>query len=327
MTFYGIISEMFQRGAHPVFLAPMAGFTDPPFRVLCREAGADVVVAEMVSAKAVVRRNAKTLAMLEAYPGERPVVWQIFGCDGQEMAEAAAYIESLGQADGIDVNLGCPMPKVTGPGSGAALLRDVTRTAALLGQVARAVKLPVSCKMRSGWDSASIVAPDMAAAAAAAGCAYVHVHGRTSKQLYSGRADLEVIRRVKESCPVPVVGNGDIVDPCDATRMFEFTGCDGISIARGALGNPWLFSRIRAYLRTGQVGAEPAWQDKVAAAATHFRVALEFGHHDAGCHRGLKGHLVKYFTGHPGAATLRRRLGSVQSNDEMEALIREAREG
>ncbi len=126
---------------------------------------------------------------------------------------------------------------------------------------------------------------------------------------------------------MPVVGNGDIVDPSDATRMFELTGCDGVSIARGALGNPWLFSRIRAYLRTGQVGAEPAWQDKVAAAETHFRVALEFSHHDAGCHRGLKGHLVKYFTGHPGAATLRRRLGSVQSNDEMEALIREAREG
>src|SRR5688572_3426304 len=189
MILYEGKSEMFQKDAKPLILAPMAGFTDPPFRALCHEGGADVVVAEMVSSKAIAHRNAKTLDMLRSFPGERPVVWQIFGCDPGEMADAAAFIEGLGQADGIDINMGCPMPKITGPGSGAALLRDIDGTQRMLERIVRSVKVPVSIKMRTGWDSKSIVAPDMAQAAAAAGCSYVHVHGRTSKQLYEGKAD------------------------------------------------------------------------------------------------------------------------------------------
>ncbi|MBI4869671.1 MAG: tRNA dihydrouridine synthase DusB [Candidatus Wallbacteria bacterium] len=315
---------MFQDDQKPLVLAPMAGFTDPPFRALCHEGGADVVVAEMVSAKAVCHRNAKTLQMLRSFPGERPVVWQIFGCDAGEMADAAAYIESLGEADGIDVNMGCPMPKITGPGAGAALLRDVDAVLRMLERIVRAVRLPVSIKMRTGWDSRCIVAPDVAQAAGAAGCAYVHVHGRTSKQLYEGKADLEVLARVKAASPVPVIGNGDVNSPEAALRMFRETGCDGVGIARGALGNPWIFSRIKSYFRTGHIDPEPTWQEKVAGAARHFRRALEFYSGDEHCYRGLKGHLVKYFTGHPGAAQLRKRIGTVNSNQEMARLIDEA---
>ncbi len=299
----------------------MAGFTDPPFRALCHEGGADVVVAEMVSSKAVVRRNPKTLGMLRSYPGERPVIWQIFGCDGFELADAAAYIESLGESDGIDINMGCPMPKITGPGSGAALMKDVESTRRKLEQVVRAVKLPVSAKMRSGWDSRSIVAPDMAQAAADAGCQHVCVHGRTSKQLYQGQSDLEVIARVKEASPIPVIGNGDISTPEDALRMLRETGCDGVGIARGALGNPWIFSRIKRFFETGELAPEPTWMEKVAGAARHFTRAWNFHQRDENAYRGLKGHLVKYFTGHPGSADLRRGVGSVTCNEEMELLI------
>ncbi|MBI3891342.1 MAG: tRNA dihydrouridine synthase DusB [Candidatus Wallbacteria bacterium] len=321
---YDGASEMFQDSSKPLVLAPMAGFTDPPFRALCHEGGADVVVAEMVSAKAICHRNEKTLAMLRSFPGERPVVWQLFGCDAGELADAATYIESLGQADGIDINMGCPMPKITGPGAGAALLRDVDAVSRMLQRVARAVRLPVSIKMRTGWDSKSIVAPEIAQAAAAAGCAQVHVHGRTSKQLYEGYADLEVIARVKAACPIPVIGNGDVTTPEAALRMFRETGCDGVGIARGALGNPWIFSRIKSFFLTGQLDPEPSWWEKVAGAARHFKRALDFYGDDPSCYRGLKGHLVKYFTGHPGASQLRHRIGSVQSNQEMERLIAEA---
>ena len=324
MTHYDPVREMFQPRSKPLYLAPMAGFTDPPFRALCHEGGADVVVAEMVSAKAVVLRSKKTLDMVQSFPGERPVIWQIFGCDGGELADAAAFIESLGIADGIDINLGCPMPKITGPGAGAAMLRDVEGTRRKLERVVRAISLPVSVKMRSGWDSGNIVAPDMARAAADAGCVHVCVHARTSKQLYEGKVDLDLLARVKAASPIPVVGNGDVNTPEDALRMFRETGVDGVGIARGALGNPWIFSRIKRFFETGELEPEPTWQEKVAGAMRHFRAAMSFYREDPNCFRGLKGHLVKYFTGHPGASHLRRRIGEMRSNEAMEALIIEA---
>jgi nifR3 family TIM-barrel protein len=297
----------------------MAGFTDPPFRALCRQAGADLCVTEMISIKAALQGDRRVLNILEHAPEEERAVWQIAGCEPGEMADMAAHIESLGLAAGIDVNMGCPRPKVNRRGSGAGLLQDLERARRILDAVVRAVRLPVSCKMRTGWDSASIVAPELACAAAAAGCAWVMVHGRTRQQLYDGEADLDTIGRVKAVCPVPVVGNGDVNSPETARRMLAVTGCDGIGIGRGALGSPWVFGRIRRFLETGAIEPEPDWPERMGRALLHWRAAMQFHGSGERVFSTLKGHLIAYLEGHPDAAGLRRRVGRARSNREMES--------
>ncbi|MBI4865512.1 MAG: tRNA-dihydrouridine synthase [Candidatus Wallbacteria bacterium] len=297
----------------------MAGYSNPLFRALCRQGGAELCVTEMISVRSALLGSRQALEIMRPAPEEGPVIWQIAGGDPGEMADIAAHIESLGQAAGIDVNMGCPVPKVTRRVSGAGLLRDLDRATRILEAIVAAVRLPVSCKMRTGWDDESIVAPDLACAAAAAGCAWVTVHGRTREQLYSGEADLETIGRVKAVCPVPVVGNGDVTSPESARRMFEVTGCDGIAIGRGALGAPWIFGRIRTWLDTGRIEPEPDWPERIRRALVHWKLSLES--HDATdrVFSVLKGHLIKYLGGHPDFEAQRRLVGQARSNEEMEA--------
>ncbi|MBI4871356.1 MAG: tRNA dihydrouridine synthase DusB [Candidatus Riflebacteria bacterium] len=302
-----------------LILAPMAGYTDPPFRALCRQAGADLCATEMISTMAALRVHQRAPNPIPSVPEAGWVLWQIAGNHPAEMAELAACIESSGRAAGIDVNMGCPRPKVNRRGSGAGLLRDLEQARRVLEAVVGAVRLPVSCKMRTGWDSSSIVAPELACAAAAAGCSWVMVHGRTRQQVYQGEADLETIGRVKAACPVPVVGNGDVTSTRAASRMFAVTGCDGIGIGRGALGAPWIFGRIRRWLETGVIEPDPAWPERMNQALLHWRTAVQFHGDGERVFSILKGHLIKYLRGHPDLVALRRRVGRVRSNPEMEA--------
>jgi nifR3 family TIM-barrel protein len=238
----------------------MAGATNLAYRMLCRRFGAGLTVTEMVSAKALSFHDGKTWALLEHTPAENPLSAQIFGTDPAEMAEAARAVEGAG-FHLVDVNMGCPVPKIAGSGAGCSLMRDPRDAAAVVGAMARAVSIPVTVKMRAGWDDGERNAPAVARAVADAGAAAVTVHGRTRSQLYSGRADLTIIAEVRGAVPVPVFGNGDVDSPAKAVRMFRETGCDGIVIGRGALGSPWIFRDILAALRGESVPPPPAAEE------------------------------------------------------------------
>ena len=242
-----------------VILAPMAGVTDLPFRLLCREQGCGMVVTEMVSAKAILYKNKNTKELLTVRSEERPAAVQLFGSDPEIMAEIAAQIED-GPYDVIDVNMGCPVPKIVNNGEGSALMKDPKRAEAVLSAMVRAVKKPVTVKFRKGFNDESVNAVEFAKMAESCGVAAVAVHGRTREQYYSGTADWDIIRRVKEAVKIPVIGNGDVFTPEDAGRLLEQTGCDGIMVARGAKGNPWIFHRINHYLETGDPGDDSAPQ-------------------------------------------------------------------
>lgn len=235
-----------------VILAPMAGVTDLPFRLLCREQGAGCVVTEMVSAKAILYNNRNTKELMQIHPQERPAAIQLFGSDPDIMAQIAARIED-GPYDFIDVNMGCPVPKVVNNGEGSALMKNPKQAEKVLSAMVKAVKKPVTVKFRKGFNDTSVNAVEFAKMAEGSGVAAVAVHGRTREQYYSGKADWDIIRQVKEAVKIPVIGNGDIFTPQDAGRMMEETGCDGIMVARGAKGNPWIFRRINHYLDTGEI--------------------------------------------------------------------------
>lgn len=235
----------FKMPPFPVVLAPMAGVTDLPFRVICRENGADYTVSEMVSAKALLYKNQKTFAMLTIDPKEHPTAIQLFGSVPSELAAAGKIVESRG-ADMIDVNMGCPVHKIVSNGEGSALMKDPDKVYAILAALVDAVSIPVTVKFRAGWDEAHKNAAVIAQMAEKAGVSAVCVHGRTRAQFYQGKADWDIIRAVKESVGIPVLGNGDIFHAEDALRMKEETGCDGVMIARGAEGNPWIFRDVKA---------------------------------------------------------------------------------
>lgn len=254
-----------------VILAPMAGVTDLPFRVLCREQGAGCVVTEMVSAKAVLYNNKNTRELLQIDPAERPAAVQLFGSEPDIMAEIAARLEE-GPYDYIDVNMGCPVPKIVNNGEGSALMKNPERAKEVLTAMVRAVKKPVTVKFRKGFNDLSVNAVEFAKMAESCGVAAVAVHGRTREQYYSGKADWDIIRQVKEAVRIPVIGNGDIFTPEDAGRMLKETGCDGIMVARGAKGNPWLFGRINHYLDTGEVLPGPSMAEIKAMILRHGRM-------------------------------------------------------
>ena len=235
-----------------VILAPMAGVTDLPFRLLCREQGAGMAVTEMVSAKAILYKNRNTRELLEVHPEEGPVAVQLFGSEPEIMAEIAAQLQE-GPYAAIDVNMGCPVPKIVNNGEGSALMKDMPCAEKILTAMVKAVRKPVTVKFRKGFTEKSVNAVEFAKMAESCGVAAVAVHGRTREQYYSGQADWDIIRQVKEAVKIPVIGNGDIFTPEAAKRMIEETGCAGIMIARGAKGNPWIFHRINHYLDTGEL--------------------------------------------------------------------------
>ncbi|WP_270289062.1 tRNA dihydrouridine synthase DusB [Enterocloster bolteae] len=294
-----------------VILAPMAGVTDLPFRVLCREQGAGCVVTEMVSAKAVLYNNKNTRELLQIDPAERPAAVQLFGSEPDIMAEIAARLEE-GPYDYIDVNMGCPVPKIVNNGEGSALMKNPERAKEVLTAMVKAVKKPVTVKFRKGFNDLSVNAVEFAKMAESCGVAAVAVHGRTREQYYSGKADWDIIRQVKEAVRIPVIGNGDIFTPEDAGRMLKETGCDGIMVARGAKGNPWLFGRINHYLDTGEVLPGPSMAEIKAMILRHGRMLVQFKGEGVAM-REMRGHMAWYTKGMSHSATLRNEINQVET--------------
>ena len=286
-----------------VILAPMAGVTDLPFRLLCREQGAGCVVTEMVSAKAILYNNRNTKELMQIHPQERPAAIQLFGSDPDIMAQIAARIED-GPYDFIDVNMGCPVPKVVNNGEGSALMKNPKQAEKVLSAMVKAVKKPVTVKFRKGFNDTSVNAVEFAKMAEGSGVAAVAVHGRTREQYYSGKADWDIIRQVKEAVKIPVIGNGDIFTPQDAGRMMEETGCDGIMVARGAKGNPWIFRRINHYLDTGEILPGPSIEEIQAMILRHGHMLAAYKGEQTAM-REMRGHVAWYTKGMPHSAALR----------------------
>lgn len=293
-----------------VFLAPMAGVTDMPFRVLCKEQGCGVVYTEMVSAKAILYNNQKTHLLLQTDPAERPVAVQLFGSDPRILAEMAKRIDNEDILL-FDVNMGCPVPKVVNNGEGSALMRDPQRVGEIVYALSRAVDKPVTVKIRKGFSDKAVNAVEIAQIAEANGAAAVTVHGRTREQYYSGKADWTIIRDVKAALKIPVIGNGDIFHAKDATEMMEQTGCDGVMVARGAQGNPWIFREIRHRMLTGEELARPSVQEVTAMLMRHGEMLIVAkGEYIA--MREMRKHLTWYTKGMRHGAQLRKDANEIE---------------
>lgn len=302
-----------------LILAPMAGVTDLPFRLLCKEQGCGLVCTEMVSAKAILYHNKNTRALMEVRNGERPVSLQLFGSDPEIMSEIAAQIED-GPFDIIDINMGCPVPKVVNNGEGSALMKNPKLIEEILTAMVKKVKKPVTLKIRKGFDDSNVNAVLIGKIAEYCGASAIAVHGRTREQYYSGRADWSIIREVKEAVGIPVIGNGDIFVPQDAKAMLEETGCDGLMIARGAKGNPWIFSRTRHYLETGELLAPPAIGEIRDMVIRHGKLQMETKGEMIGM-REMRKHVSWYTSGLPHSAALRNQINQVETMEELEQLL------
>ena len=304
---------------NPLVLAPMAGVTDLPFRLLCKEHGVGLVCMEMVSAKAIYYKNKNTEQLLEIYPQERPVSLQLFGSDADIIAEMAAKIEDR-PFDILDFNMGCPVPKVVNNGEGSALMKNPKLVEEILTKLVRAVKKPVTVKIRKGFDEEHVNAVEIARIAESCGVAAVAVHGRTRQQYYSGHADWDIIRQVKEAVQIPVIGNGDLHTAEDVCHMKEHTGCDGFMIGRGAQGNPWIFEQILHKLETGEDLPRPTVQEVTEMVLRHARLQVEIKGEYTGM-REIRKHAAWYTAGYRNSSKLRGKINDVETIQQLEELF------
>lgn len=304
-----------------LILAPMAGVSDLPFRLLCREQGAGLVCMEMVSAKAILYKNRNTEELLTIDPKEHSVSLQLFGSDPDIISEIAKQIEER-PFDILDLNMGCPVPKVVNNGDGSALMKNPRLAGEIIEKTVRAIKKPLTVKIRKGFDDAHVNAVELAHIAQESGAAAVAVHGRTREQYYAGHADWDIIRQVKEAVSIPVIGNGDIRTPEDVAAMAEQTGCDGYMIARGAEGNPWIFRQILHYFETGEHLARPDFSEVTEMLLRHAKMQIDCKGDYTGI-REIRKHAAWYTAGYRNSSKLRGRINEVENYEQLEALFRE----
>ena len=303
---------------NPVAMAPMAGVTDIAYRLICEEMGVGLATTEMVSAKAILYKNKNNAIILQTEAHEHPLAVQLFGSDPMIMTSMAEKISE--KFDIIDVNMGCPVPKIVGNHEGSALMKDPKLAFQILEMMCRVLKKPVTVKFRKGFDDAHVNAVEFAKMAEQAGVAAITLHGRTRSQMYSGTADWDIIRQVVDAVRVPVFGNGDIFTPQDAERMMRETGCAGVAIARGAKGNPWLLRRTAVYLETGELLPDPELAEKKRVILRHAELMLKYKGERIGIQE-MRKHLAWYTAGLPGSSKLRNEMNSMQSFEELKELV------
>ena len=302
-----------------LILAPMAGVTDLPFRLLCKEQGAGLICTEMISAKAIYFKNKNTENLMEIDERERPVSLQLFGSDPDLMAEIARQIEPR-NFDILDINMGCPVPKVVNNGEGSALMKNPKLVHEIVSKVSKAIEKPLTVKIRKGFTEDCVNAVEIAKIAEDAGAAAIAVHGRTREQYYAGNADWGIIRKVKEAVSIPVIGNGDVDSPKKAEALVRETGCDGIMIGRAVQGNPWLFSQILHYQKTGELLPKPGMEEVKEMILRHAKMQLEYKGNYTGM-REMRKHVAWYTTGMPHSASVRRMVNEVESYEQLEELV------
>jgi len=300
-------------------LGPMAGITDKPFRALCSEQGASLTFTEMISAKGLYYKNRNSLPLLEVAENEGPVAVQLFGSEPELMAQEAARLEE-GPYDIFDINMGCPMPKIVNNGEGSALMKDPELVGRIVSAMTARLHKPVTIKIRKGFDSTSVNAVQIARIAEDAGCAAVTVHGRTREEYYSGHADWDIIRQVKEAVSIPVIGSGDIWCAEDVKAMLEETGCDAVMVARGARGNPWIFREINEFLKKGSMPDRPCQEEVKDMIRKHLSMMLDFAGEWSGV-RQMRKHVCFYCAGYPGAAQLRREINKAETAADFERIL------
>ena len=302
----------------PIALGPMAGVTDLPFRKICKEFGPGLVCTEMVSSKALLYGDEKTKGLLKTDGEKRPISMQIFGSDEETMGYAAKYVSKI--ADIVDINMGCPAPKVVKNGDGSKLLLDIEKAEKVIKSVVKNSSKPVTLKIRKGWDCNNIVATEFAQMAEKAGVSAITIHGRTRTEMYSGKVDLDIIKKVKESVKIPVIGNGDIVDEESALKMFEYTGVDGIMIGRGTFGNPWIFKRIKHYLETGEKLPVVTYEEKLRVIKEQIQLELD-NKPEVTAIREMRKHIAWYTKNMPNSSEFRCEINKIEDKEQLVKIV------
>ena len=303
-----------------LILAPMAGVTNLPFRIVCKDYGAGMVCTEMASAKAMFYNDQKTKRLFDTEGEKRPISFQVFGSELESMAYAVKYMSDF--ADIIDINMGCPAPKVVKNGDGSKLLLDLKKAQEIIETAVKNSKVPVTVKFRKGWDKENIVAVNIAQIAEQAGASAVTIHGRTRSEFYTGKADWDIIKKVKQSVNIPVIGNGDIVDEESALQMFEQTGVDGIMIGRGSFGNPWIFRNIKHYLETGEKLPQPTNNEKLEVMEKHIELAVKEKGEDVAI-KELRKHIAWYTKNLKNSSEFRNSINKVEKKEELISKLEE----